>query len=777
MRGCVWFLIGVPLVAQNPAADFFEKKIRPVLAAKCYACHSSKAKAPMGGLTLDTRSGLARVASNGRLLSAVRYENPQLQMPPAGKLGEAVIADFAAWVAGGAHDPRPEEAAAPKAPPDKDWRSWWAFQPLRAAADAPRGSRIDSFIRAQLAASGLTLSQEADRRTLARRLYLNLIGLAPTYEEAEAFANDRAPRAYERLVEQLLASPRYGERWGRYWLDVARFAEDNPTSEATNPPYPQAWRYRDWVIEAINDDLPYPRFVELQLAADLIPGTPREDLRALGYLGAAPIYHKDARLSQEVIETLATDDWDERVDAVTRGLLGLTVACARCHDHKFDPISTRDYYGLAGVFASTQGVLRPVRADMDPAVENRFLWVQQRLIHLDYLAKLLTGEPGTKPEEAREKAVRFRAEIQTLKEEMAALGDRYPEIRQYVARFGNDTPRQRGAGMASDEPFIQAVYEAGLWIDGSDPDLTLMDYRPGTARELPVFLRGSVASPGPPAPRRFLSILSKGDPGLGAGSGRLALARRMFADAAPLAARVMVNRVWGWHFGKPLVATTSDFGSQGERPSHPELLDDLAARWVDHGWSLKWLHREIVLSAAYRQSSRKRAEAAAKDPTNRWLWRMNPRRLDIEAYRDSLLRAARRLDLRAGGVSADLDEVANQRRTVYARISRGRLNPLLRLYDFADPAQHSPGRDLTTTPLQQLFVMNSAFIEEQAAALAGQVAALEDAGDKVRTLYRDVFSRDPQASELDLGISFLSERPLTQYAQALLAANEVIFWP
>ena len=801
LRACVLVaVVGLPLWAQTVGTELFEKKIRPVLAANCYACHGSNLKTPMGGLVLDTKSGLRKGGASGpavipgdpagsRLLQALRYTDTKLQMPPTGKLGDAVVADFEQWIAAGAPDPRVDEAAATpaRAGPGMDLetgRKWWAFQPVRAVAsprvrDAawPR-TKIDSFLLAKLEAKALPPSPPADPRTLMRRVYLDLTGVKPSYEEVEAFASDTSPNPYEKLVDRLLASPHYGERWGRYWLDVARYAEDNPTSEATNPPYAYAWRYRDWVIEAVNQDLAYDRFVKLQLAADQMPGATRADLRALGFLGTAPVYHKDARLSKEVIETLASDDWDERVDAVSRSFLGLTVACARCHDHKFDPILTKDYYSLASVFASTMAVERPL-ANVDPQTETRFLWIEQRLFDLDYRAKLMANEPGTKPEEAAEKVVRYKAEVDELQAEMRALKDRYPELAAHVEKFDADTTRKRDRSEADPAaPFVNAVYDAGFWVDGADPDLTMLDYRPGVPRDLPVFLRGNVAAPGEPAPRRFITVLSKpSDGAFQQGSGRLELAERIFANAAPLAARVMVNRVWGWHFGKPLAATPSDFGSQGERPSHPELLDDLAARFIEQGWSLKWLHREIVLSAAYRQASLPREEGERADPANQLLWRMNPRRIDVEAFRDSLLQAAGTLDEAMYGPSKDLDADGNTRRTVYGKVSRSRLHTVLRLYDFPDASQHSPGRELTTTPLQQLFVLNSPFLEEQAEALAAAVSADPDRSSQVRSLYHRVFAREPSAKELDLALSYLGDGTLQDYCQALLSANELIFWP
>ena len=580
--------------AQTPDAAFFETKIRPVLASKCYGCHSSTLKAPMAGLVLDTKDGLKKAT---RLLAAIRYSDPQLQMPPTGKLPANVIADFEAWVAAGAPDPRADSekpTAALKGMPIEEGRKWWAFQPVR-ERPAPNvkdtawpKTKIDSFLLAKLEEKKLRPSAEADARTLVQRAFIDLVGYKPNYDEIAAFTSDRSPRAYENLIERLLASPHYGERWGRHWMDVSRFAEDNPTSEATVPPYPYAWRYRDWVIEAVNQDVPYDRFVKLQLAADQMPGAKRDDLRALGYLGAAPVYHKDQRLSQDVIYGFMTDDWDERVDAVSRGLLGMTVACARCHDHKFDPILTKDYYALAGVFASTMRGERPT-FDVDPKVEERFLWVQRRLFDLKYSADLLTNEAST-VEDSAPRVAKWRAEIESLHTEMEGLREKYPVLVQHLERYWTPAQRQprpaapaqggrRGGNTASKEPFMNTVYDAAQYVDGTDPHYTFIQYKAGEARNLPVMLHGNVTSPGEPAPRQFLTVLAKGDSTFRQGSGRLELADRIFTDAAPLAARVIVNRVWDWHFGRPLAATPSDFGTQGEKPSHPELLDDLAARF------------------------------------------------------------------------------------------------------------------------------------------------------------------------------------------------------
>jgi len=796
-------LLAAGLFAQADLA-FFESKIRPVLASSCYACHSSKMKSPMGGLVLDTKAGLRKGGATGpvlnaakpaesRLLTALKYTDPHLQMPPSGKLAQPVIDNFEAWIAAGATDPRTDAPATAATTPLRgmsvdDGRKWWAFQPVRELpAPAVRNPhwltrKIDAFLLAKLDEKKLAPSPSADKRTLAKRLYIDLLGLRPTYQEVEAFVNDTDPKAYANLVDKLLASPQYGEAWGRHWLDVARYAEDNPTSEATNPPYPYAWRYRDWVIESLNADLPYNQFVKLQLAADKIPGTPRMDLRALGYVGAAPVYHKDQRLSYDVISTFLSDDWDERVDAVTRGLLGLTVACARCHDHKFDPIPTKDYYGLASVFASTMRTERPT-FDIDPAVEARFQYVQRRLFDLAYSRNLLTNEASTVVG-SPERVARWKAEIATLQAEMEGLREKYPVLVQNLERFWRDPAAQAKQAVAarrrpgaSNEPFMNTVYDAANYVDGSDENYTFITYKPGEPRDLPVFLRGNVATPGDPAPRKFLSVLSNGNEQFTNGSGRLELADKIFTDAAPLTARVIVNRVWAWHFGRPIVGTPSDFGTQGDKPTHPELLDDLAARFIASGWSLKWLHREILLSSAWRQASNRRADGDAADQSNTLLWRMNPRRLDVEAFRDSVLRIAGTLNTDLYGLSQDLDAEANTRRTIYGRVGRGRVNPLLKLYDFPDAAQTAPSRDLTTTPLQQLFVMNGAFMKNQANLLAKSVEPEPDNNARLRALYRKVLARDPSPKELDLGLTYLATGDIANYAHVLLSTNEVLFQP
>jgi len=446
------------------------------------------------------------------------------------------------------------------------------------------------------------------------------------------------------------------------------------------------------------------------------------------------------------------------------------------------------------------------------------MWVYQRMFDLHYTANLLESDPGSKPEQAERQVKKFRQELKELQAEIDAMSKEYPQIAEYVETVpypGERPPEQRnpdgtlkkrepvpnekrerpvdqvpnpervqnqggGGGprkrIDPQAPFLNSIYDAGVWWDTSEPDLTFFDATPGKPRDLPLYRGGNLGTPSDPAPRGFPLVLTKGAGDFHNGSGRLELGEKIFTDAAPLSARVMVNRVWGWHFDKHLVGTPSDFGIQGLQPTHPELLDDLAARFIASGWSLKWLHKEMMSSAAYRQSSAPRAQEMDVDPTNQLLWRMNPRRMDIEAYRDSLLQASGKLDLTMYGPSQpDVD--AGLRRTVYASISRGRSNDVMKLYDVPAPLAHIPMRQPTLNPLQALFVMNSSFVQEQAKALAEHVAAETTPEAKIQSLYRKVFSRNATADEVALGVKYLGAGDVARYAQALLSTNEVIFWP
>lgn len=755
----------------DDGSDYFEKKVRPVFAEHCYTCHSTVTKKAKGGLTLDTPDGIRKGGDSGAivkakdegslLLRAIEHAPDAPAMPPKAKLPAATIAALRQWVKMGAPLP-----AATAARAIGEARKFWSFQPL-AERPVPKLSnptwpirKADFFILKKLDEQKLTPAPEAGRRILIRRVYFDLIGLPPTFEQVEAFAADIRPDAYERLVDELLTSPRFGEKWARHWFDVARYAEDNSTSESTCKPPRFPFRYRDWVIGAFNADVPFDRFVHLQLAADLFLGTKPEDYAALGFLGLSPVYHKEPKLSKEVIAEIVADEWDERVDAITRGFLGLTVACARCHDHKFDPISTADYYALAGVMANTQLAERPLKPEAD-ASQDALTTVRLDLLDANMRLGYAKEMRGTALKEKKDTA-QFEQQIKTFEALVASLKKK---------EKGLDTG-----------PAANVVRDAGTWVNGADPAWTVIDYQPGKYRDLPVFVRGNPARPGPVVPRRFVEVLSARGP-FKEGSGRRELADAIITDAAGLTARVFVNRTWGWVFGRPLVTTPSNFGALGDRPSHPDLLDDLAARFVAKGWSVKWLVRELVLSAAYRQSSRHDETAAVADPDDRLLWRAPRKRLELEAWRDAMLQVSGQLDLSGGaggGPSDDLDSLRSVRRTVYGKVSRQRPSDIHRLFDLPDPKTHGEKREPTTTPVQQLYFLNSPFVRQAAAQLA-KVAAGMSSEEGVKLLFRRTLQRDPTAAERDTALKLIcpareGDPPAwALLAQALLTSNEFLF--
>jgi hypothetical protein len=753
--------------------ELFEARVRPLLARRCYSCHSGKTA--QGGLRLDEPAALLRGGEGGpvvkpgspeesRLVRAVRYTDPHLQMPPSGKLPDKEIEILADWVRRGAPVPASTGAGAGGKKPAmslEEGRRFWSIRPLQRSEPPPvKGRawvarRIDQYLLAKLEAAGLPPSPPADRRTLIRRLSFDLLGLPPTPEEVEAFASDSRPDASSRLVERLLASPHYGERWGRHWLDLVRYC-DLPESWAQTEAQP--WRYRDWVVKALNDDLPYDRFVLRQLAADELPGTPPEDLAALGFLGLSPSYWKELKLAPDLIKTVVAEEWEERINTVSGTLLGLTVACARCHDHKFDPISQKDYYALAGIFSSTR---LATRALLPPADEAAVLAARRQVAELEAEAKRLQDGAAGDPAHAEEK--RRQAE----------------EARSRARQLREGTPH-------FDAPLVYGVETAGLAVLPDGPDHTRLDYRAGWGQDVPLQLRGNPSREAETVPRRFPAVLSPGEPArFTQGSGRRELGEAIFRDAAPLAARVIVNRVWKHHFGRGLVETPSNFGTQGDRPSHPELLDDLAARFIAAGWSLKWLHREIVLSSAYRQTCAASPKLLAVDPDNLLLGRMSRRRLEVEAWRDAILAASGQLDGQLGGPAQELSAPENRRRTLYGTVKRRELDDLLRLYDFPDPTAHSPARFHTVTPLQGLYVLNSPFIGRQAAALGARVRA-EAPGERegqIRRCYALLYGRPPTLRELEAARAFLegaaqkasAEEAWNQYLEVLLARNELMF--
>ncbi|HEY3789719.1 MAG TPA: PSD1 and planctomycete cytochrome C domain-containing protein, partial [Urbifossiella sp.] len=677
MRGSITLVVLLALIAGRCSAAepdaaaiaHFEKQVRPLLIAHCHSCHSAKANKKRGGLWLDSREAILKGGDSGPavvpgkpekslLISAVHATKDELKMPPKGQLMPAQIAALETWIRNGAVYPAGAKIAAALDPTSAEARQFWSFRPLRPISPPPvRDAKwlrrpIDSFLLAAMEQHELSPSAPADRRTLIRRAAFDLTGLPPTPEEVDAFIRDTRPDAYARLVDRLLASPHYGERWARYWLDLARYCD---VPETWMTPKGQAWPYRDWVVKALNDDLPYDQFVMKQLAADLMPGVSPKDRAALGFLGVSPDYWKELQLDVEVIKSIVADEWEERIETVSGTFLGLTTACARCHDHKFDPISTNDYYALAGVIAGTRQVDLPLLPDATVAAVRK---AEAEIKTLEGRIKtLLASKPA--PADARAQLLELESRIKRLE----------------------DTPGFK-------DVLVRGVADAQISVISRGPNMTRLEFEVGVGRDIAMHTRGNPSRPGPIVPRRFLTVLShEGSKPFTQGSGRLELARSIVTDGAPLAARVMVNRVWKHHFGRGLVDTPSDFGRQGDRPSHPELLDDLAARFIANGWSLKWLHREIMLSSAYQQSSGERSSEFGtrnsairavigfadsefrtphlQDPDNRWLWRMNRCRLEVESWRDAMLAVNGTLRREVGGPAQELTDASNRRRTLY----------------------------------------------------------------------------------------------------------------
>ncbi len=1167
----------------DPArVEFFESKIRPALVKHCYQCHSSDSKSVKGGLLLDFPKGVLKGGETGPaivpgkpdeslLIAALKYDG--FEMPPKGKLPESVVADFERWVRDGAVDPRTEDklVALTKEIDYAKAAEFWSFRrPVQAKLPDVRNAswpcnEIDRFVLATLERNELAPSETAERRVLIRRAYFDLIGLPPDPDEVEAFVNNPSPNAFDDVIDELLKSPHYGERWGRLWLDVARYGEDQAHTFKARK-YPRGYYYRDWVVQSLNADMPYDEFVRQQIAGDLLDGPDRHTrIAPLGLFALGPVYY-----AENVEKAKATaDEWDDRIDTLTRGVLGLTVACARCHDHKYDPISMHDYYGLAGVFASSKYEERPIVSDeivtqrraADEAVKqqqleiDRFLATESRSLRPGLVALIpvymtaawkilsqpkkgkdrkklieatakksklsatlltrwttyLEGTPGSDIEKAalqnwselwtaqpksadaardekrladvQQIAETFRdlalqklehreslfrqfgenvafvrqedravlrpgviplgnlfddsasvsldAAVATDKYRATASEDRLgvdrvlqgwatetriaPDVQFDFAKLGatshsfgavindasftseaistrgsrfNSSKRvERGIGMHAnalvtfdldeirragllppDQKFVFKVDRAGIndtafntvasahlavivsrphrdkavmdgilaaQVNGQKMEVDFSDFtyyfagqlpqllrgdgkfvsfeiavppeakhvtlvacgangpddnpisndhvvfsgvrleldplpvtelaandsgdtpdgsaadternrqdaillsrllydegllalppkesesrlpeastaklaemrktldskkkaataitismahslNEGGSRDLPIYIQGDPAKTGETAPRSVPAILTGGKRSAfdTTNSGRRELAEAITSADNPLTARVIVNRVWAGHFGYGLVRTTSNFGQLGERPSHPELLDWLSVWFVENGWSLKKLHRLIVQSSTWQQSSEFHSTAFEADPENRLLWRMNRRRLEIEPWRDGLLLASGELDRTIGGPSINLNNNGNRRRTIYGFVSRHRLDELLRLFDFPDPNITSASRSVTTVPLQQLFVLNSEFMVQRARALVKRLSETDAASDeeKVVRAYLLLFGRSADEQERDTAAEFLSGNSESeklsrweQYALALLSANEFLY--
>ncbi len=909
----------------DPASiEFFEAKVRPVLVNHCYKCHSdeaAKAGKLKGGLLLDTRAGVEKGGDQGpvitpgkpnesSLVTSVRYTDENLQMPPKERLSDEQVAILEKWVAMGAPDPR-EGVASGKRVIDLDAeRKQWAFQPPvkhapPSVADVSWPKHpLDFFVLAALEKHNLNPVRPATKRELIRRATFDLIGLPPSPEECEAFEQDTDPGAYEKLINRLLDSPHYGERWGRYWLDVARYADDQGNSFLT--PTPAAYRYRDWVVDALNRDMPYDEFLQLQIAGDELPG-PATDyvtrLAGLGFQGLGPQFRKGAAGEAKA----KADELEDRVDTLSRGILGLTVSCARCHDHKFDPIPTRDYYSLAAAYNGAEWSDRMLAAP--EVVETHRRWIEQvaqqkaslnkwkedqarqlgRLalekadayaisaskmsvlrshkLPLDEAAfarqeglepyflsrwvKVLE-EPGEEPilKGLRDAAMQANesgsvATSDAMRQQAEALKNIVLTSLEALKTSEQPSadPSQKPAPLAADQdrvlnvlwkdakaPFFVAENDlAGLLAEAQKQQLaelqaqlnTLTETPPpsgplmpsvrGGAQPMQVFIRGNPEKLGEQAPPGFLRVLSKPEEqSSGKPFTRLDLAKAIVHRENPLTARVLVNRVWHYHFGRGIVPTLSNFGKLGSPPTHPELLDTLAVQFMEAGWSLKWLHREIMLSTTYHLSSAQDTDNIATNPGNEYLWRMTPRRLDIEAWRDAMLSVAGKLDPQVGGPSINqsdpgVKEVAGfnfftrlngfeadnpdgRRRTLYTVISRYAPNATLTLFDFPEPNVTSDQRNVTTVPQQQLFVLNSPFIFEMSREFSRRLEkAAGNDQDRLRLGWQLAYGREPTAEEIAVATEFL-ETPVEptntdrlnrweQLSHALLASNEFMFLP
>ncbi len=840
---CLGILLLSPCLLCAQTADrteFFEKQVRPVLAAHCYSCHGAKKQ--QAGLRLDSREALLKGSENGPvvdlknpekslLLQVIGYQG-DVKMPPKGPLSAAAVNALRVWVKEGVQWPATvASASSVRDPIALAKKTHWSFKPVvkpnvPAVQDvAWTQTPVDNFVLARLEKEGMQPSALADRRTLLRRATFDLTGLPPTPEELAAFISDPSPNAWDRAIERLLASPHYGECWGRHWLDVARYADTKGYVFTEERRFPSAYTYRDYVIHAFNSDLPYDRFLVEQLAADRLPlNGDKQPLAAMGYLTLGRRFLNN---QQDII--------DDRIDVVCRGLMALTVSCARCHDHKFDPIPTRDYYSLYGVFASSvepaelpiigkardpvafvafekeqkrrqdklrefndaqfldltsrfrtqaanylKAILKPASAgearqsanlaagELHPLMVRRWrvylndkaraadpVWaawsilasakadqfankVQSLLLDKAKTAKwnvqvrkLLAARPPASREELAqlygkllaESEKRWKTEEQwaheTNQPPPTSLADpAWEEIRQRL--YGSNAPptvarvdieRFYNRALKDRQRALKKQIEEWQATAPAAPPRAMILEDLATPIKPRVLMRGNPGNPGEEVPRQFLEVLSNAHrQAFQHGSGRLELARAIASPDNPLTARVMVNRIWMHHFGAGLVRTPGDFGTRGEAPTHPELLDYLATYFVEHGWSVKDLHRLILRSSVYQQQSDDKPAYVARDVENRLLWRQNLRRLDFEALRDSFLATAGQLDCNMGGPSVEITTPRSApRRTVYGFIDRQNLPGLFRTFDLASPDVSTPQRYTTTVPQQALFLLNSPF--------------------------------------------------------------------
>ena len=766
--------------ASKPAADqveFFEKKIRPIFVSHCYNCHSADTK-PAGGLRVDDLDGLLSGGDEGAavvpgrpedslLIQRVVSNNPKRRMPKEGSLlTDAEVAGLTAWIKDGAAWPReviPPNLGKIRADYVALRTNHWAWQPLTrpqvpvVANDSWSRDNIDRFILAKLKSKDLVPGADADRTTLIRRVTYDLTGLPPTPTEIDVFLNDKSANAFPELVDRLLASPRFGERWGRHWLDVARYAES--TGPSRNVPYPFAWKYRDYVIDAINRDVPFNRFIQEQIAGDLLPAaTPAERDRLNTATGFLALGVKD--VNQRFKNRFIMDNVDEQIDVVSRSTLALTVSCARCHDHKFDPIPTKDYYALAGIFTSTEDCAG-VRNKMGGGGLDYY--DPSNLIKLtDYVAKEIP-----------------KAESDKLQAELVAAKKDWDEIRGTPKGLAitNGVPYQRSFRLKYEK--LQAQFLA--LTDAVSQGHAVHGVREAKqVGDTDVRIRGEAERRGPTVPRGFLTAFAVPDAsGIKANeSGRLELAQWLTSPKNPLVARVIVNRIWEHLFGQGIVTTVDNFGVMGDRPSHPELLDYLADTFVQSGWSTKQLIREIVLSRAYQLGSESSTGGENIDPDDHLIWRHAPRRLEAEEIRDAILATAgdlqlkppatslvnsfQMVEIRDNGIeSKKINEAADRAfcRSIYLPLLRGVTPSALAAFDPVDQTLVSGQRESTTVPTQALFMLNSAFVARESLTFAGRLLAEKDESDteRIRQAYRIIVDRPPDSREISRAKKFIAQ--------------------
>jgi hypothetical protein len=787
-------------------ADFFESKIRPVLVQQCYGCHSTESGKTRGGLLLDSREATLQGGESGPaitpgqlteslLWSAINYDS--FEMPPRGQLPEEVIADFKRWIEMGAPDPRLRQVVVVESEIDiAAGRKHWAFQKLKppvlpsvSNASWPK-SDIDFHILAALDQHNLEPVEDADAATLLRRLHFDLTGLPPTpldvHEFWTAVEEDREA-AIAAKVDELLATSQFGERWGRHWLDVARYAESS--GKSVNVTFPHAWRYRDYVIDSINEDKPYDRFIQEQIAGDLLPIRSDEDwqenLIATGFLavGTKSLIERNPR-------QFRADLIDEQIDTMSKAFLGVTVACARCHDHKFDPIPTTDYYALAGIFLNTDTFYGTASG-----IQNR---QATELLLLPIEDERPVGR------------VYSEQELASMKDALGNLRSRMFEVRRNRENVSQQLLIRTRAQLSQLQGRLAEVKENG------EPQTFAMGVQASDVfQDAPVFVRGDVEQPAQVVPRGFLQVLHHAEtPEIAPdSSGRLELADWLSSLENPLTARVMVNRIWLHLFGEGIVSTPNNWGFHGQAPTHPELLDHLAIQFMQNQWSLKSMIREIVLSRTYQLSSAYDQENFRVDPENRYLWRVNQRQLDAEALRDAILAMGGSLNLERplgspvaqlgnNRVGRTLDPSffngLNDRRSVYLPVVREALPNSLALFDFADPSLSNPKRDRTNVPTQALFLMNNEFVLQEAESLGQYLMEnFENSREQIDWAFLIVYGRLATDEETRRSEAFLrgftskadrkkgsratttqlatTQLAMTTFCQALIASAEFRF--